>query len=160
MRARELVLGFGLLAFSVAAGAQVGFCSGPAIPGTISIQPGSPTTSQSVTITVVASDFAPQSIGAQVQGQAINVTLAGQFFGFQPPPACGTTTIGPLASGQYVVNYYLVVGSNGPVLQSSQALVVIPDPIPATTTLGIALLAAAVATLGVWASRRRTARRA
>jgi len=150
-----MILPFAILAFIVTpwAMAQIGPCTGTPLPnlgGFIGVEPGSPTSGDTVTISVGLTTYDPVSVVADVTGNVINVTLSANLIpvGVPPPAKCGTALVGPLSSGTYTINLYLIAltaPGSGPVLRSSASLAVTPAdafaPIPTNTSMGLVLLA-------------------
>lgn len=90
--------------------------------------------------------------------KVINVTMTGFFFGFAPPPACGTVRVGPLAEGPYTVNYFLVMNDGAPSLESSAVLLVVGETIPTLSPLGTVTLSALVGLFTLMAFRLKRGR--
>ncbi len=153
---------------AVPAGAQ--FCTTPAYPGYfpggvgfLGIAPSAPTASQTITLTVGAAGYEPQSVSAQVAERTITVVLRGAIHTLSPPGLCGSTMVGPLAPGSYVVQAYAqnsITGAvstigNAPliVVSSSVAVESIPAVAPGAL-VGLACLLAGVAVRSLRRSRR------
>jgi hypothetical protein len=153
-----------VFAIGEVATAQISPCLGTphdAIGNYIGINPPVPDSTQLVAIKVGRDNFNPISIGALVQGNAINVTLTANYLGLAVPPAasCDTVVVGPLAPGNYVLNFFTVdpgLPSQGPVLAGTSVLVVAAagtgEPIPTTSpiALGIATLLLLIVGWGVF----------
>lgn len=151
-----------------AAGAQ--FCATPAYPGYfpggvgfLGIAPTTPTASQTITLTVGAAGYEPQSVSAQVAERTITVILRGAIHTLSPPGLCGSTTVGPLAPGSYVVQAYAQNNITGAVstigdaplivVSSSVAVESIPAVAPGAL-VALACLLAGVAVRSLRNSRR------
>ena len=157
-----------LLAMFIAAAAtphalaQISLCTGtPFTGGYVNFNPTSPDASQAVAISVGRIANKPVDIAAIVSGNAIDVTLNTLpiGLGIPPPTECDTVNVGPLAPGTYMVNFFILnVGMVGatPFLAVTTSLTVGAAPIPATSPLVVAGLAATlIITAFFWIRRRQ-----
>jgi hypothetical protein len=123
----------------------------------VAFVPSSPDASQAIAVSVGMVDYNPIGASAMVQGNAINITLTAIPNGFVPPLQCSATTLGPVASGNYIVNLFLAVPTLPTIQTATGALAVAPTPIPAMSSYGIVILILSLTVLLWWNSRRRIA---
>jgi hypothetical protein len=128
-----------LLAVSPPGSAQWAACGTQGIPLTVlgsgqpylALGPTNPTATSTIEVTAGMTDYSPQITAAAVQDNVVTVTFTGSYMGWGTPPelSCSQTTLGPLPSGQYRVNFMLVDPSfvpPVPVLVATGALEVAP----------------------------------
>ena len=128
-----------LLAVSPPGSAQWAACDTQGIPLTVldggqpylALGPTNPTATSTIEVTAGMTDYSPQSATAAVQDNVVTVTFTGSYMGWTTPPdlACSKTTLGPLPSGHYRVDFMLVDPSfvpPAPVLVATGALEVAP----------------------------------
>lgn len=109
---------FVLLAASPPGMAQWAACGTQGIPLAVvgsgqpylALSPTNPTATSTIEVTAGMTDYAPESVAAAVQDNVVTVTFAGSPMGWTTPPelTCSQTTLGPLPSGHYRVDFMLV----------------------------------------------------
>lgn len=143
-----------LLSWVQAVPAQIVDCVrviGPFFPNYIQVDPLAPTSSQTITIEFGRLNNAPVSLDANVSGSIIDVTLGVGFLGFATPPdpTCRRITLGPLAAGNYTINFYTRSFGlqNPPNFQGTMPLAVTGSAadIPTMSEVALALLALLIA---------------
>lgn len=129
----------------------------------IGFTPSAPDASQPVAIAAGMVNYAPLGAVATAEGTAINVAFNASYLGFATPPAlsCSTATVGPLVSGHYTVNMFLVDAAHPiPALVATSALAVGPaaTAIPTISPMALLFLASFVAILAYAPISRHTRR--
>jgi hypothetical protein len=133
-------------------GAQSNLCSNPpsdfVTAPVINFSPAAPNASQLVTISVGMNHYEPHGATASVDGNVINVMLDASYIltPTAPPRDCRTTVIGPLPTGTYTVNLFVILAlppSTTPTLVLSRALVITPalSSVPTATSISVVALA-------------------
>ena len=108
-------------------------------PSVLLFSPSTPTTSQTVTVTVGIYRLIPDSISASVVDNVVSVTVGGRDVGFATAPGimCRNVSVGPLPAGQYVLNllwFYQGVTPSPPTLASTTTFEVVPGTAAAIPT--------------------------
>jgi hypothetical protein len=143
MKSLKLLLMLVVCGFASSALADPVACPGDGNPGLIGAQgstfldvnPAVPDATQEVTLTVGQFDFIPSALSTQVNGDTINVLLAGQPIDFTTPPTttCLSTEVGPLAAGSYTLKVVLIpTGAIDPSVAATSPLDVAEAPGDAT----------------------------
>jgi hypothetical protein len=129
------------------------------------ITPEAPTAAP-VNIETARIAFIPSSVSVEVHGHEINLSVAGSYFGFDPPPPlqCVSASVGRLPAGTYTVNAAfrsadMLVDDNAPPVTITIAEgggVPAPASAPTLSSLMLTLLAGLLGVFGYRAMRRRT----
>ncbi|HEX5124131.1 MAG TPA: IPTL-CTERM sorting domain-containing protein [Rhodanobacteraceae bacterium] len=130
------------------------------------VAPEPPTTAAAIHIDAARIAFIPSSVSVAVHGHEIDLSVAGDSFGFDPPPPlqCISASVGTLPPGTYTVNAafrsadMLVDDSAPPVTITIAEGGGVPAPASAPTlsSLTLTLLAGLLGVFGYRAMRRRT----
>ena len=140
---RKLLFAFAAL-FAFGALAQEGT---PAV-----LTPGSPTSLDIITARFRVLDCSERTVTTVVTGSLVQTTVTvDECLIITLPLAEETATFGPLPVGQYTYEIYIRDSPTEPrVLLSRQTFAVTAPPIPALSTMGIAMMIAALTLVAFW----------
>jgi hypothetical protein len=128
------------------------------------VTPEPPTSGAPIHIDTARIAFIPSSVSVEVHGHEIDLSVAGDYFGFDPPPPlqCISASIGTLPPGTYAVNaafHGALVDDSAPPITITIAEgggVPAPASAPTLSSLMLTLLAGLLGVFGYRAMRRRT----